>query len=561
MNIDYSKMKIENVSVNNIIPNRFQPRKNFDPELLNELAESIRQYGIIQPLVLRKLGDKFEIIAGERRYKAACMIGLMSVPAIVMELDDSSSAEIALIENVQRRDLTAIEEAKSYQQILGLGQIKQEELAKKIGKGQSTISNKLRLLNLSNEAQQAVLDNKISERHARSLLRLKDHDMQNDTLNKIIEKRMTVRETDKYIKDLIDNNSNLEQTEEILDFSDDDDNKKGDNMNENNSPVIDNFTANSGIPNIPDYDQININSSQQNGAYINEQVVNNAQVQEPSRFFNYDNQAANMNFDSSFSPTPTQFVQDQQMNTNNQVDMNNQNMEQNNDMQMPNIPAPEEAQEAESEQNNQDISNFTESSLPDENPQMQDNNMNDMQQQNMQAQNMGNMQPQQMQQNMPNNGMNNYGMQQGNNMEQQQMQQPVMNNMNQTVQQNPMNNQMDNNMMQNNPMNNYQQPNYDQNINQNNMMNNQQMYMQPQQNMQQNNADMNMYNQQQPQQMQEPQVNDNPSSQSMIMQQDITGAVAVIRNTIMNLQGNGYGIEINEQDLGNLYQIVINFKR
>ena len=109
--------------------------------------------------------------------------------------------------------------------------------------------------------------------------------------------------------------------------------------------------------------------------------------------------------------------------------------------------------------------------------------------------------------------------------------------------------------------NNYQQPNYDQNINQNNMMNNHQVYMQPQQNMQQNNADMNMYNQQQPQQMQEPQVNDNPSSQSMIMQQDITGAVAVIRNTIMNLQGNGYGIEINEQDLGNLYQIVINFKR
>ena len=186
--------QVEQISVNDIIPNRFQPRKNFDEESLNELADSIRQHGLIQPLVLRKLGDKYEIIAGERRFKAANIIGLKTVPSIVMEINDADSAEIALVENIQRKDLTAIEEAKSYEKILELGQMNQEELAKRVGKTQSTVSNKLRLLNLSDEAQQALLDTKISERHARSLLKLKDKTAQNEMLNKIIENRLTVRE-------------------------------------------------------------------------------------------------------------------------------------------------------------------------------------------------------------------------------------------------------------------------------------------------------------------------------------------------------------------------------
>ena len=135
--------EVQKISVEKIIPNRFQPRKNFDEEALNELADSIRQHGIIQPLVLRKLGESFEIIAGERRYKAAMKVGLKEVPAIVMELDDTSSAEIALVENIQRKDLTAIEEAKSYEKILELGQMNQEELAKRVGRNQSTVSNKV----------------------------------------------------------------------------------------------------------------------------------------------------------------------------------------------------------------------------------------------------------------------------------------------------------------------------------------------------------------------------------------------------------------------------------
>jgi len=214
--------EVQKISVDQIIPNRFQPRKNFDEASLEELADSIRQHGIIQPLVLRKLGDSYEIIAGERRYKAALKVSLKEVPAIVMELDDTSSAEIALVENIQRKDLTAIEEAKSYEKILELGQMNQEELAKRVGRNQSTVSNKLRLLNLSDEAQQALLDNRISERHARSLLRLKDITQQNEMLNKIIENRLTVRETDKEIKNILgETQSDVTEIEEIIDLESD----------------------------------------------------------------------------------------------------------------------------------------------------------------------------------------------------------------------------------------------------------------------------------------------------------------------------------------------------
>ena len=143
--------QIQRINVEDIIPNRFQPRKNFDQDSLQELAESIKQHGMIQPLVLRKLWNKFEIIAGERRYKAENMIGLKQVPSIIMELDDATSAEVALAENIQRRDLTAVEKAKSYKQILSLGQMTQEELAKKMGKSQPAVSNTLRLLELSDD--------------------------------------------------------------------------------------------------------------------------------------------------------------------------------------------------------------------------------------------------------------------------------------------------------------------------------------------------------------------------------------------------------------------------
>lgn len=191
------------VRISDIIPNRFQPRLTFDEEALNELANSIREHGIIQPLILRDLGSKYEIIAGERRYKASQIAGLTEVPAIVGTMDDQTSAELALIENIQRKDLSAIEEAKSYKVILDMGNFTQEELAKRMGKSQSTIANKMRLLTLTNEVQMALMNNLISERHARCLLQIKDEDKQKEVLNKIITERMNVRDTDDYIKNML----------------------------------------------------------------------------------------------------------------------------------------------------------------------------------------------------------------------------------------------------------------------------------------------------------------------------------------------------------------------
>ena len=192
--------KILQIPIEDIIPNRFQPRLTFDDQALQELASSIKQHGIIQPLVLRKLGDKYEIIAGERRYKASQMAGLTTVPAVISNIDDDKSAEVALIENIQRKNLTAIEEAKSYKNLLDRGYLTQEQLAEKLGVSQSTIANKLRLLNLADEVQDALLNEKISERHARALLTIKDNSEQVKWLNKILSDRLTVRQLDIELK-------------------------------------------------------------------------------------------------------------------------------------------------------------------------------------------------------------------------------------------------------------------------------------------------------------------------------------------------------------------------
>ena len=203
------------VRLSDIIPNRFQPRLAFDEEALNELAASIKEHGIIQPLILRDLGNKYEIIAGERRYKASQLAGVLEVPAVIGQMDDQTSAELALIENIQRKDLSAIEEAKSYKKILDMGGFTQDELAKRMGKGQSTIANKMRLLTLTNEVQAALMNNLISERHARCLLQIKDESKQKEVLNKIITERMNVRDTDNYIKNMLgmneEHDKNFEQ--------------------------------------------------------------------------------------------------------------------------------------------------------------------------------------------------------------------------------------------------------------------------------------------------------------------------------------------------------------
>ena len=195
--------EIIEVSLDDIIPNRFQPRLAFDEDALNELAKSIRQHGIIQPLVLRKVGNKYEIIAGERRYKASYIAGLTKVPAVVIDLNDNESAEVAIVENIQRKNLSALEEAKSYKKLLDRGYLTQDELAIKMGKTQGSISNKLRLLNLSEVVQNALLNNEISERHARSLLRLDDSEEQEEVLHRIITERLNVRDTDTLINSIL----------------------------------------------------------------------------------------------------------------------------------------------------------------------------------------------------------------------------------------------------------------------------------------------------------------------------------------------------------------------
>ena len=206
--MDNREIKI--INIDDVLPNRFQPRIQFDEKAINELAESIKEHGVIQPIVVRKVSDKYEIIAGERRYKASVLAGKTTIPAIITDLDDKESAEIALIENVQRQNLTPIEEAISYKKILDMGYLTQITLGEKLGKTQSTIANKLRLLNLSEEVQEALMENKISERHARSLLRLSS-DKQIIMLNKIISERLTVRAADEEIEKMLNSSDDSEK--------------------------------------------------------------------------------------------------------------------------------------------------------------------------------------------------------------------------------------------------------------------------------------------------------------------------------------------------------------
>ena len=211
--MDKESKEIVYVRIEDIIPNRFQPRIAFDEKELNTLADSIMKYGIIQPLVVRPVSDKYEIIAGERRYKASVIAGLKKVPVIIKTTDDNTSAEIALLENLQRKNLTPIEEAQSYKKLLNRG-FTQEEIASKLGVSQSSIANKLRLLNLPQEVQDALLYNQISERHARSLLVLNDSEKQKQMLNKIINEKLTVKQTETEISNII-NSKEDEETKDI----------------------------------------------------------------------------------------------------------------------------------------------------------------------------------------------------------------------------------------------------------------------------------------------------------------------------------------------------------
>lgn len=192
--------QVQQVAAQQIVPNRFQPRKVFNQEKLDELARTIHTHGLIQPIILRKFDEnKYEIIAGERRFRAMQLLEWNEVPAIVQEMSDNETASVALIENLQREELTAIEEAEAYQGLMALNELTQEALAQRVGKSQSFIANKLRLLKLAEPIKQALLNREVTERHGRSLLALSSEE-QSELLMVIREKKLTVKETERIVK-------------------------------------------------------------------------------------------------------------------------------------------------------------------------------------------------------------------------------------------------------------------------------------------------------------------------------------------------------------------------
>lgn len=192
----------ETVDINKVEPNKDQPRKSFNEDSLIELSESIKQHGIVQPLVVMKKDGYFEIIAGERRWRAAKLAGLKEVPVVVKDYSPQEIMEIALIENIQREDLNPIEEAMAYQRLIKEYNLKQDELAERISKSRTAITNSLRLLKLDERVQSMLSEESISCGHARALLAIKEPDMQYNTAMKIFDEKLSVRETEKLIKSL-----------------------------------------------------------------------------------------------------------------------------------------------------------------------------------------------------------------------------------------------------------------------------------------------------------------------------------------------------------------------
>lgn len=195
--------EVQQVSVDSIVPNPFQPRKTFNEDSLQELSSSIKEFGVIQPLLVRLTDAGFELVAGERRLRASKIAGLTHVPVIFKDLNDQEMAELAMIENLQREDLHYLEEAEGYQSLLSNFGFTQEELAKRVGKTQSTIANKMRLLKLDSEIRSIIVKENLTERHARSLLKLNEPQLQMQVLDTVREKGLNVRETEGLIEDVL----------------------------------------------------------------------------------------------------------------------------------------------------------------------------------------------------------------------------------------------------------------------------------------------------------------------------------------------------------------------
>ncbi|MBQ3265377.1 MAG: ParB/RepB/Spo0J family partition protein [Ruminococcus sp.] len=195
------KNEVVSLKISQIEPNRNQPRRSFDEDALGELAQSIKEHGVLQPILVRPLiYGGYQIVAGERRYRAARLAGLTEIPSIVRELSDSETMQIALIENLQRRDLTALEEAKGYQTLMEEYGFSQEEVARTVGKSRSAVANTLRLLGLPDEAKELLEQGKISAGHARALLSADHDDTIREVAEKVVKEGLSVRETEKLVK-------------------------------------------------------------------------------------------------------------------------------------------------------------------------------------------------------------------------------------------------------------------------------------------------------------------------------------------------------------------------
>ncbi|MBA4551148.1 MULTISPECIES: nucleoid occlusion protein [Thermoactinomyces] len=203
--------QVMQIPVNEIEPSPYQPRTIFDEERIDELCQTIRMHGVIQPVVVRRTERCYELVAGERRLRAVKKLGLDRIPAVIREMDDHQAAAASLIENLQREELTAIEEAHAYQRLMEVHQLTQEGLAQKLGKGQSTIANKLRLLQLPAEVQEALQKRMITERHARALLPLKEGFLQQQVLEEILAKGWNVKQTEERVKKLLVKETNKQQ--------------------------------------------------------------------------------------------------------------------------------------------------------------------------------------------------------------------------------------------------------------------------------------------------------------------------------------------------------------
>lgn len=204
----------QKININLIEPNKAQPRKQFDEEALTELSDSIKKYGVLEPLIVTKKGDYYELIAGERRWRAARMAGIKEVPVVIRDYTDKEIMEISLIENIQREDLNPIEEAEAYQALISEYNLKQEEVAERVSKSRSAIANSLRLLKLCENVRQMVMYNMLSTGHARALIPIEDPQLQYEAAAVVYDQRLSVRETESYVKSLLEKKPEKKSKEE-----------------------------------------------------------------------------------------------------------------------------------------------------------------------------------------------------------------------------------------------------------------------------------------------------------------------------------------------------------